>query len=155
MNVEKSKNIPAVILQWFLCLLFFLIINAGLNSLPFPVSEPEGWEPDEVEQKTVLRKDESIEKDLNESLAVSFIRFYQENINPNSITRCPFYISCSNFALQAIQKYGFIPGVILFIDRIYYRENSEAFKHYPKKRNDEFYLKLNDSFFLNGGSIYE
>ena len=33
-------------------------------------------------------------------------------------TKCPYYPTCSNYALQAIEKYGPIKGIYLSIKRI-------------------------------------
>ena len=80
-------------------------------------------------------------------VADQLISFYQTNISPQSISRCPFKISCSMFAQKAIERYG-IFGVAMFIDRYYYRENHEAFAHYKLVVTDQGILKLDDALFL-------
>lgn len=46
------------------------------------------------------------------------IRFYQVCISPLFPPCCRFYPTCSNYALQAIEKYGPFKGVYLSIKRI-------------------------------------
>lgn len=47
-----------------------------------------------------------------------FIRFYQKNISPLHPRCCRFTPSCSQYALEAIQKYGSGKGTFLAIKRI-------------------------------------
>ena len=41
------------------------------------------------------------------------IHKYQKYLSPVKTTRCPYYPTCSNYALQAIEKYGAVKGGIL------------------------------------------
>ena len=41
------------------------------------------------------------------------IHQYQKYLSPIKTTRCPYYPTCSNYALEAIGKYGAIKGGIL------------------------------------------
>ncbi|MBE6042532.1 MAG: membrane protein insertion efficiency factor YidD [Clostridiales bacterium] len=41
------------------------------------------------------------------------IHKYQKYLSPVKTTRCPYYPTCSNYALQAIEKYGAVRGGIL------------------------------------------
>ncbi len=43
-------------------------------------------------------------------LAILIIRFYQKFISPLFPPSCRFYPSCSEYALEAISKYGFFKG---------------------------------------------
>jgi putative membrane protein insertion efficiency factor len=49
---------------------------------------------------------------------VCVIRFYQVCISPLFPPCCRFYPTCSNYALQAIEKYGPVKGIYLSIKRI-------------------------------------
>lgn len=52
---------------------------------------------------------------------ISLINFYQKKISPlvkSSGTMCKYYPSCSEYAKQAIEKYGTIKGIFLAIKRI-------------------------------------
>ncbi|MBR4374085.1 MAG: membrane protein insertion efficiency factor YidD [Treponema sp.] len=46
------------------------------------------------------------------------IRFYQVCISPLYPACCRFYPSCSNYALEAFQKYGPVKGFLLTSKRI-------------------------------------
>ena len=41
------------------------------------------------------------------------IRKYQKYLSPLKTTRCPYYPTCSNYGLQAIEKYGALKGGLL------------------------------------------
>jgi putative component of membrane protein insertase Oxa1/YidC/SpoIIIJ protein YidD len=82
--------------------------------------------------------------------ANTLIGFYQKKISTQSISRCPFYISCSNYAYMSIQKYSFLFGICFFIDRYFYRENIACYYYYEFRENEYGILKLDDSFFIFG-----
>lgn len=46
------------------------------------------------------------------------IRFYQVCISPLFSPSCRFYPTCSNYALEAIQKHGPFKGLYLAVKRI-------------------------------------
>ena len=46
------------------------------------------------------------------------IRFYQKHISPGLRPRCRFYPSCSQYAIEAIEKRGAFVGSLLAIYRI-------------------------------------
>ena len=41
------------------------------------------------------------------------IRNYQKYLSPLKTTRCPYYPTCSNYALEAVQKHGAVKGGLL------------------------------------------
>lgn len=47
------------------------------------------------------------------SLAVLPIRLYQRVISPALGDRCKYYPSCSNYAAQAIARFGILRGLVL------------------------------------------
>ena len=51
-------------------------------------------------------------------LLIKMIRLYQKYISPGLGNHCKFYPTCSEYAKQAIDKYGIIKGNILAIYRI-------------------------------------
>ena len=55
------------------------------------------------------------------TVLIKIIRFYKKHISihfeKNGIN-CKFYPTCSEYAIQAIQKYGAFKGTILSIKRI-------------------------------------
>ena len=48
----------------------------------------------------------------------SAIRFYQRQISPLSPPRCRYIPTCSQYALEAVEKYGAIKGTFLATKRI-------------------------------------
>ena len=51
-------------------------------------------------------------------ILISMIRFYQRYLSPLKSTKCPYHPSCSNYGIEAIQKYGTFKGGILALWRI-------------------------------------
>ena len=51
-------------------------------------------------------------------LVIAMIRFYQKYISPYKGTKCPYVSSCSQYGLEAIEKYGVIKGGLLAAWRI-------------------------------------
>jgi uncharacterized protein len=46
-------------------------------------------------------------------LAVAPIRLYQRLISPMVGQRCKYYPSCSEYAVQAIRRFGIVRGLVL------------------------------------------
>ena len=51
-------------------------------------------------------------------LLITLIKFYQKYISPMKNTKCPYVPSCSQYGLEAIEKYGAFKGLCLAIWRI-------------------------------------
>lgn len=51
-------------------------------------------------------------------LLIAAIKLYQKYISPMKGTKCPYIPSCSQYGLEAIQKYGVFKGSLLAIWRI-------------------------------------
>lgn len=49
---------------------------------------------------------------------IAGIRFYQKYISPMKHVRCPYIPTCSQYGLEAIQKYGAVKGGLLACWRI-------------------------------------
>lgn len=49
---------------------------------------------------------------------INLIRFYQKYLSPMKSTKCPYTPSCSQYGLEAIQKYGAVKGGMLTVWRI-------------------------------------
>lgn len=49
---------------------------------------------------------------------IAGIRFYQKYISPMKSTKCPYIPTCSQYGLEAIQKYGAFKGSLLAVWRI-------------------------------------
>ena len=52
------------------------------------------------------------------TLLLWLIRFYQRHISPNRPPCCRFMPTCSQYALQAVEKYGALRGGWLALKRI-------------------------------------
>jgi putative membrane protein insertion efficiency factor len=50
---------------------------------------------------------------LVRALVVAPIRIYQKVVSPLFGTRCKYYPSCSEYAAQAITKFGILRGLVL------------------------------------------
>ena len=51
-------------------------------------------------------------------ILIKMIRFYQKYLSPLKRTRCPYIPTCSQYGLEAIQKYGALKGSLLAAWRI-------------------------------------
>ena len=49
---------------------------------------------------------------------IKIIKFYQILISPHLGSNCKFYPTCSNYAIEALRKYGFFKGLYLSVSRI-------------------------------------
>ena len=49
---------------------------------------------------------------------LTLIRFYRKNISPYTPPTCRFIPTCSQYALEAIEKYGAAKGGLLALKRI-------------------------------------
>lgn len=47
------------------------------------------------------------------TILIKLIRFYQKYISPLKSTRCPYIPTCSQYGLEAIEKYGVVKGCLL------------------------------------------
>ena len=43
------------------------------------------------------------------NIMIHMIRLYQKYISPMKRTKCPYIPTCSQYGLEAIEKYGIIP----------------------------------------------
>ncbi|MCK4260493.1 MAG: membrane protein insertion efficiency factor YidD [Halanaerobiales bacterium] len=51
-------------------------------------------------------------------LIILVIKFYQKFISPIKPGKCRFYPTCSQYMLQAVEKYGAFKGFVLGMKRI-------------------------------------
>jgi putative membrane protein insertion efficiency factor len=47
------------------------------------------------------------------TIATAPVRLYQRAISPAMPARCKYYPSCSEYAVQAVRRYGVLRGVVL------------------------------------------
>jgi putative membrane protein insertion efficiency factor len=51
-------------------------------------------------------------------ILIFFIKLYKMIISPLLPSSCRFYPTCSQYAIEALDKYGFLKGSILALKRI-------------------------------------
>ena len=51
-------------------------------------------------------------------ILLALIRFYRKNISPMHPGKCRFSPTCSQYALEAIEKYGALKGGLLTVWRL-------------------------------------
>ena len=51
-------------------------------------------------------------------ILIFLIKLYRKYISPMKSTKCPYYPSCSEYGLQAVQKHGAVKGGALAAWRI-------------------------------------
>ena len=51
-------------------------------------------------------------------LMIKAIRFYQSSISPNTPPRCKYYPTCSQYGIEAIERFGALAGGLLTVWRI-------------------------------------
>lgn len=51
-------------------------------------------------------------------IIISLIKFYRKNISPMSSPKCKYIPTCSQYALEAVEKYGTVKGVMMTCWRI-------------------------------------
>jgi uncharacterized protein len=51
-------------------------------------------------------------------LIIILVIFYQKYISPLKPASCRFYPTCSDYAIQAIRRFGFVKGTYLAVSRI-------------------------------------
>ena len=52
------------------------------------------------------------------NVLIFLIKFYQKYISGLKRTKCPYFPTCSQYGLEAIEKYGALKGSLLAIWRI-------------------------------------
>ena len=55
---------------------------------------------------------------ISRKILVTLIKFYQKAISPVFPHTCRFYPTCSNYSIEAIEKYGIFKGGLMSIWRI-------------------------------------
>lgn len=55
---------------------------------------------------------------MMKKVMIGFIKFYRKYISPMKSTKCPYIPTCSEYGLEAVEKYGVLKGGILAFWRI-------------------------------------
>lgn len=51
-------------------------------------------------------------------ILILLIKFYRKYISPMKRTKCPYFPTCSEYGLEAVEKYGALKGGLLALWRI-------------------------------------
>ena len=57
-------------------------------------------------------------KEKMKRVMIKGIRVYQKYLSPLKHTKCPYYPTCSQYGLEAIEKYGALKGGLMAVWRI-------------------------------------
>jgi len=80
---------------------------------------------------------------MGKKFAIFFIRIYQKAISPLKPPSCRFYPTCSQYGLEAIERFGVLKGGMLTLRRI---SKCHPFhpggydpvpEKWPQKKNDD------------------
>lgn len=55
---------------------------------------------------------------IMKQILIVLIKFYRKYLSPLKTTRCPYTPTCSEYGLEAIEKYGAFKGGLLALWRI-------------------------------------
>lgn len=55
---------------------------------------------------------------MMKKLLLRLILFYRKYLSPLKSTKCPYFPSCSQYGLEAVERFGFVKGGFLMIWRI-------------------------------------
>lgn len=110
-----------LIVSFLTCSLFFLPLNGNYNE---SFSEPWGIDSELAYTKKEKTQAQKPKTYAGRSICKGMIRFFQDYISPIDGPRSSFYPTSSQYALEAIQKYGVFRGISMGCDRLM-RENGE------------------------------
>jgi putative membrane protein insertion efficiency factor len=71
-----------------------------------------------MKRNPAMKRIPAVKLGIVATLMVLLIKFYRRFVSPLLGPRCRFYPSCSQYALEAVQKYGAIRGGYLAIWRL-------------------------------------
>ncbi|EOS49142.1 hypothetical protein C809_01735 [Lachnospiraceae bacterium MD335] len=55
---------------------------------------------------------------MMKKLLLRLILFYRKYLSPLKSTKCPYFPSCSQYGLEAVERFGFVKGGFLMLWRI-------------------------------------
>lgn len=123
-----------------------LLLVLGAASVSAQRVQDVPWEPGEGTVRLVAAQP-APPMSIIGMFSRSAVSWYHSTSSSHSVARCPFEISCSRFAVMALDRYG-IAGVPLVLDRYFFRENAEAFSLYERKAVRNGVVKLDDALYL-------
>jgi len=82
-----------------------------------------------ISESAYIDSSRTYNSELDLAVGILF-RFYKKHISSQDMGSCIFYPTCSEYALVALRKQGFIIGTLNFIDRLT-RCNKNTSEYYP------------------------
>ena len=80
---------------------------------------------EEAESNTISRSvslghryDSGVSRSIPQKIMLAGIRFYRRNLSPLKQFKCPYIPTCSEYGLQAVEKYGALKGGLMALWRI-------------------------------------
>ncbi|MCH9611140.1 MAG: putative membrane protein insertion efficiency factor [Chlamydiales bacterium] len=119
----------------------FLIFSLSISTLfatSFSESATEPWGPDS--ELLHQSSQPAIKKSLPKRACIACIHFFQDYISPIDGPRSSFYPTSSQYALEAIERYGVFTGIALGCDRLM-RENGEDWVYEVIDRHEDGNLR--------------
>lgn len=132
-----------------------ILVIALLLTFPMPPWTHGGEVPWEEPWKSAsasrLPKKEGSEREasIGQRLVGSLIGFFQKYISPVDGDRCPSYPTCSQYALEAVRKHGFLMGLVMSSDRLIHESDEiqgaplvfahGAYRYYDPVENNDFW----------------
>lgn len=125
--MKKLRFYRSKIALLFLLPLIFCASTQGLGATRFHEnpSAPWGADSDLAAAHCLSSQSKATQSSLPSLVCQKMIRFFQVYISPIDGPRSHYYPTSSQYALQAIQKYGVLTGIALGCDRLM-RENGDT-----------------------------
>lgn len=146
---RAQLRISALSLIGFFSMLAMPGQSQSLDSVRAVPADLQPWEPEDLKAQVEKPPPMPNPARLPKDVSLWLIRWYQKDIATRSISRCPFFPSCSHFAIQAIERHGFLAGLCFFIDRNLFRENPQKYRLYGFIEIAPGVLRLDDRYYLN------
>ncbi len=115
--------------------LFFLITAVSTAQ-----QELMKWEGEKISYLLPASSHSRIQPKEGNSLLSEFKFFYKNFVSEYDGDNCPFYPSCSNFFVEAVEETNLLNGSLLFADRFTRDMNFfKYYNHYPLDKSGKFY----------------
>lgn len=127
---QQLKTLFSIILKIIICLIFFVSNKIYSQSIEEIESVKNIYK---ITDKKEYKLNFNQENEYNLLLNI-FFSGYKNFISPYDFQKCSFYPSCSVYAIESIEKKGFIIGILNTTDRLT-RCNGLSPELYPKYQN--------------------
>ncbi|MBN1524591.1 MAG: membrane protein insertion efficiency factor YidD [Spirochaetales bacterium] len=113
------------------CIFFALFISVGFTDEREVLAFITGYNPVRTVAKPAHAETFHLQSNELKIIGAALVRVYQLYISPQDIPSCPFNPTDSEYARQAVSKYGLIAGILMASDR-YQRCNGFGAWYYPR-----------------------